>query len=121
MKETPYATSGISPNAFRELQAMAPKRHNWNTRLTRAAYEKGFAAGADHDVSDPTFPDCPYDARYLPNFARGSNDPKQAWRDGSLDGQRLRRMMTNPTNLVPPLMWREAKLLPATLRALAER
>lgn len=116
----PYRSTGITPEVLFQLADMAPRLEEWKTRLTRSAYLKGFDAGADYHVADPMFPDCPFDlVRQNSNFARGRNDPAAAWRAGSLDGQRFRKMMTDPGHLSPLLMMREFKLLPAALQQLA--
>lgn len=117
----PYRSTGIAPEVLFQLADMAPRLEEWKTRLARSAYLKGFDAGADFAPGDSMFPDCPFDhVRRNSNFARGRNDPAAAWRAGSLDGQRFRKMMTDPGHLSPPLKLAEFRLLSPRLQQLAE-
>ena len=51
-------------------------------QLPRSAYHKGLVAGLSYDSTDPSYPECPYDKTCRSNFARGENDPSEAWRQG---------------------------------------
>lgn len=102
-----------------KLEKCAPHAEKWLTTLTKAAYAKGLAMGENFDVTSPNWQDNPYtDNR--PNFMRGDNDARAAWNDGSLDGQRIRLMLVDPSKISPPLQQREFRLLPSLLKALAD-
>lgn len=117
----PYRSAAIPAETLFQLADLAPRLEEQSTRLARAAYLKGFDAGADYAPGDSLFPECPYAERHSsPNFLRGRNDPGAAWRAGSLDGQRFRKMMTDPAHLSPPLKLREFKLLSPALQQLAD-
>lgn len=99
-----------------KLIPIAPRlRLDERTALTMGAYYKGLIVGLSIATSDETFPDCPYDrAAARSNFMRGRNDPRKAWRDGSLDGQRVRLLINWPdkaATLKPSILWREMKVL----------
>lgn len=92
------------------------------SRLTKAAFRKGFIAGLSFAPDDPRFPECPYDRKRLPNFMQGDNDPRDAWREGSLNGQRIRSVvLCDGHAIVPGLQWREYKALTPEMRGAYDR
>ncbi len=104
------------------LIALAPNIERHSKRLPVAAYKKGLIAGLSYDSMDGKYPDCPYDARQLPNFMRGENDPRTAWRDGSRDGIRIQDIINRPERvLVPALLQSEFRVLPPDLKTAHER
>lgn len=99
------------------LLHMAPNAEQHTMRLPVAAYRKGLIAGLSYDSMDADYPECPYDAKQLPNFLSGDNDPRQAWRDGSRDALRVRDIVLRPKrHLVPALQQREFKVLTPELQ-----
>lgn len=100
------------------LAFMAPHADTHTKRLPAVAYRKGIIAGLSYDSTDAKYPECPYDGRQLPNFLSGDNDPRQAWRDGSRDGLRIRDIVLRPEcHLVPELKHREFKVLTPELQS----
>lgn len=99
------------------LIPMARNVSEQRTRLTASAYRKGLLAGLSYDSMDEKYPECPYDAKHLANWAHGANDPRTAWRAGSRDALRIRDIILRPKRgIVPELQHREYKALPITLQ-----
>lgn len=82
----------------------------WTTRLTKAAYRKGAAAGID---GAQPWDDGPYaqGLGHTNNHWRSGNDPREAWKDGVRDGRRIASLLTDPASVEPPCGTREARII----------
>jgi hypothetical protein len=103
------------------LIPLAPNAGRHTQRLPASAYRKGLVAGLSADSISGSDSANPY-AKSMPNFAKGANDPKPAWRQGAADGERIRKIALRPTLAVyPTLLHSEYKALASDIRAIVDR